>query len=180
MTTIVARISPDRPAVAYASLVSLLAVMVAAWAFSFVAITDAAGWAGVPAWAQPLAAAFIDGAILVYTLTLAIHRWRGDSTWRTNLALYGFTAVSVLVNGAHAAASWNWDFGRFESSFGVLIGVIAPLAFLMAADEVTRTFFTQAPTGDTGDPNGEPEEAVEATQGEAQETYGSSFRWISP
>ncbi|MGO1851813.1 MAG: DUF2637 domain-containing protein [Microbacteriaceae bacterium] len=142
-----ARISPDRPVVAGITIVLVATIMLASYAFSFASIADAARWTGVPAWAHWLAPVFIDGAIITYTLSLAVMRWRGEPVGRTLLFLSSFTAISVLVNFSHAAAAQSWDFGRLETWFGCLIGIAAPLAALFAAEESTRLVFTRPDDG---------------------------------
>lgn len=132
-----AQISPDRLAVGIAAVALVTAIMLASYVFSFTAITEAAGWTGTPDWVHPLAAVFIDGAILTYTLSYAIFRWRGQSSKRTLLFLYLFTTISTVTNVAHTAAYNHWRLD-LQSVFGMLIAASAPVAALLASEEVTR------------------------------------------
>lgn len=156
-TSATARLSPDRPAVATFTLLLVAIIMAASYAYSFVAIADAAAWAWADhgPWVRWLAPVFIDGAIVTYTLSLAIVRWRGEPARRTLFFLGTFTGISVLVNFAHAGGARAWDFGQLETWFASLIGVAAPLAALFAADEATRLVFTRAPAA-VSEPQCEP------------------------
>lgn len=154
-----ARVSPDRPVVAGLTIALVSAIMAASYAFSFASIADAARWTGAPEWAHWLAPLFIDGAILTYTMSLAIVRWRGEPVARTLLFLSSFTGISVIVNFAHAGAAQGWDFAKFETWVGCLIGVAAPLAALFAAEESTRLVFTRDHQT-AAEPEPEPEPAA--------------------
>lgn len=163
-----ARISPDRQIVAVLATILAGVIMLASYVFSFSAITEAAAWTGVPVWAQWMPAVFIDGAIITYTLSLAIVRWRGDGVRRTMFFLGAFTAISVAVNFAHSGAAQSWDFARLETWFACLIGVSAPIAALFAADETTRLIFTPPtaePEAVTAEPPAEPEPSDEPAPG---------------
>lgn len=141
-----ARISPDRFGVGAAAIALVMIIMTTSYIFSYATIADAAVWSGVPEWAgwvRFLAPIFIDGAILTYTVSFAIYRWRAEAG-NARIArrwLWVFTMISVFVNGAHAASHWVWDFTRYEAWFGVLIAVSAPLAALVSAEEVVRLAF---------------------------------------
>ncbi|PPG02715.1 hypothetical protein C5E06_09685 [Pseudoclavibacter sp. RFBI5] len=165
-----ARISPDRYGVGAFAILLIIMIMGASYVFSYAAIAEAAIWTGIPSSVQWLAPVFIDGAILGYTLSLAILRWRRESVVRTMLVLCGFTAVSVAINFAHAASYWEWDFTQREAWFGALIAVGAPLAALFSAEEITRLIFTPPSDRDEETEEQAPEaEAaiVEATPAEA-------------
>lgn len=141
-----ARISPDRWFVGVFAILLVTVIMVASYIFSYATIADAAIWSGVPEWAgwvRYLAPIFIDGAILTYTVSFAIYRWRGEqgNAKISRRWLWAFTLVSVLVNGAHAAAFWLWDLSKYEAWFGILIAISAPLAALVSAEEVVRLSF---------------------------------------
>lgn len=155
-----ARISPDRYGVGAFAILLIIMIMGASYVFSYAAIAEAAEWTGIPSAVQWLAPVFIDGAILGYTLSLAIVRWRRESVVRTMLVLCGFTAVSVAINFAHAASYWEWDFTQREAWFGALIAVGAPLAALFSAEEITRLIFT--PPSDRDEETGEQAPDAEA------------------
>lgn len=143
-----ARISPDRRGVGISVIVLVAIIMAAGYVFSFATIADAALWAGVPEsaqWVRFTAPIFIDGAIITYTTAYAVHQWRRESAHAryARRILYFFTIVSVLVNGAHAASSWLWDFSRYEAWVGVLIAVMAPIASLFSAEQMIKLAFEQ-------------------------------------
>lgn len=143
-----ARISPDRRGVGISVIVLVAIIMAAGYVFSFATIADAALWAGVPEsaqWVRFTAPIFIDGAIITYTTAYAVHQWRRESAHAryARRILYFFTIVSVLVNGAHAASSWLWDFARYEAWVGVLIAIMAPIASLFSAEQMIKLAFEQ-------------------------------------
>ncbi len=143
-----ARISPDRRGVGISVVVLVAIIMAAGYVFSFATIADAALWAGVPEsaqWVRFTAPIFIDGAIITYTTAYAVHQWRRESAHAryARRILYFFTIVSVLVNGAHAASSWQWDFARYEAWVGVLIAIMAPIASLFSAEQMIKLAFEQ-------------------------------------
>lgn len=177
MRTNTARISPDRPLVAVVTLLLVLAVFVAGFVFSFAGITAAARWTGVPVPVHPLAPLFIDGAILTYTIALAVHRWRGDGTARTLCFLWTFTLISAAVNFAHAAGEQSWDFTRLETWFGSLIATSAPIASLFAADEATRLVLTpevdRSSSGPVGDDDGVGAQHAAPAPGELEQLAAS-------
>ena len=137
------RINPDAiPVLATAvALVSLL--MVTSFAVSFSGIYEVSAWTGLPAFLQWLPAVFIDAAILAYTISLVVFKARGESTWRTLTGLTAFAAVSVVANIAHTLSFWNGSLVDFRAWVGVLITAAAPIAVLLASEEITRLAFEQ-------------------------------------
>lgn len=136
-----ARLNPDsKPVLAVAvGLVSLL--MVSSFAVSFNGIYDVSAWTGLPVILQWLPALFIDAAILAYTISLIVFKARGESVWRTLAGLTGFAFVSVVANIAHTLAYWNGSLGDFRAWIGVLVTASAPIAVLLASEEITRLAF---------------------------------------
>ena len=137
------RINPDAiPVLATAvALVSLL--MITSFAVSFSGIYEVSAWTGLPAFLQWLPAVFIDAAILAYTISLVVFKARGESTWRTLTGLTAFAAVSVVANIAHTLSFWNGSLVDFRAWVGVLITAAAPIAVLLASEEITRLAFEQ-------------------------------------
>jgi hypothetical protein len=138
------RINPDAiPVLATAvGLVTLL--MVSSFAVSFSGIYTVSEWTGLPAFLQWLPALFIDAAILAYTISLVVFKARGESTWRTLLGLSAFAGVSVIANIAHTLAFWGGSMVDFRAWVGVLITASAPVAVLLASEEITRLAFEKA------------------------------------
>jgi hypothetical protein len=137
------RINPDAiPVLATAvALVSLL--MITSFAVSFSGIYEVSAWTGLPTFLQWLPAVFIDAAILAYTISLVVFKARGESTWRTLTGLTAFAAVSVVANIAHTLSFWNGSLVDFRAWVGVLITAAAPIAVLLASEEITRLAFEQ-------------------------------------
>jgi hypothetical protein len=135
------RINPDAiPVLATAvGLVSLL--MVTSFAVSFSGIYEVSAWTGLPPFLQWLPAVFIDAAILAYTISLIVFKARGESVWRTLLGLSGFATVSVIANISHTLSFWDGSLTDFRAWVGVLITASAPIAVLLASEEITRLAF---------------------------------------
>lgn len=138
-----ARISPDRPSVATVAIVLVCLVMVASMAFSFAALHDAGAWTFNRAWAYFLVPIFIDGAILAYTISFSIRRWRSEPKEARNALrwLRFFTGFSSVVNGMHAASGWQWDYSRYEMWGGIAIAALAPVAALVSAEQIIGLVF---------------------------------------
>lgn len=136
-----ARISPDRPWVGVAATLLVLIVMLASMVFSFAALSSAASWTHNQSWTFPLAAVFLDGAILVFSMSLVVFRWRGQDSTRTLAILIGFTTLSCAINIVHAGSGWEWNLTLVEAWGGMVIAGSAPIAALLSAEEVTRLAF---------------------------------------
>ena len=136
-----ARINPDAiPVLATAvGLVGLL--MVSSFIVSFTGIYDVSEWTGIPQVIRWLPAVFIDAAILAYTISLVVFKARGESTWRTMVGLVSFAGISVVANIAHTLSYWDGELTDFRAWIGVLITAAAPIAVLLAAEEITRLAF---------------------------------------
>lgn len=130
------RIDPDTVWVQWSvvALVGLLGLL--SFIVSFRALYDVAAWAGVGSsirWAVP---AFIDGAILTYSLAILVHRARGEPTWQSWLSLAAFTVMSIAANGAHAVSmpQERW----WETLIGALVAAMAPLGLFVATEQLAR------------------------------------------
>ena len=136
-----ARINPDAIPV-LATAVGLVAIlMVSSFIVSFSGIYEVSQWTGIPQVIQWLPALFIDAAILAYTISLVVFKARGESTWRTMVGLVAFAGISVVANIAHTLSFWNGELTDFRAWVGVLITAAAPIAVLLAAEEITRLAF---------------------------------------
>lgn len=136
-----ARLNPDSiPVLATAvGLVGLL--MISSFVVSFSGIYEVSQWTGIPQFIQWLPALFIDAAILAYTISLVVFKARGQSVWRTMVGLIAFAGISVIANVAHTLSYWDGEFTDFRAWIGVLITAAAPIAVLLAAEEMTRLAF---------------------------------------
>lgn len=145
-----ARFSPDRPFVGYGVTVLVMLVMLAAMAFSFIALYESARWTFNPVGFWWLAPVIIDGPILVYTASYAIWRWRGIEKFAHHAmrVLVFFTGLSVSVNALHVASGWKWAWDQPELYGGIAMAAVAPIGALLAAHEVTRLVFMNHDEGD--------------------------------
>lgn len=137
------RINPDAiPVLAVAvGLVSVL--MLSSFTVSFSGIYEVSAWTGIPKVLQWLPALFIDAAILAYTISLIVFKARGESTWRTLIGLVSFASISVIANIAHTLAFWGGSVLDYRAWIGVLITASAPVAVLLASEEITRLAFAK-------------------------------------
>lgn len=139
-----AQISPDRFGIGVATVVLVAVVMLSSMVFSYVAIAEAAIWTHAPYGMHWLAPVFIDGAIITYTVGLAVFEARREDRKvivRTRAVLWGFAVFSVAINFAHAGSGWGWVFTSFEAWFGYLIAMSAPIAALLSAEAVVQLAF---------------------------------------
>lgn len=138
------RINPDAiPVLAVAvGLVSIL--MLSSFTVSFSGIYEVSAWTGIPRVIQWLPALFIDAAILAYTISLIVFKARGESTWRTLLGLTSFATISIVANVAHTLAFWSGSVLDYRAWIGVLITASAPIAVLLASEEITRLAFAKS------------------------------------
>jgi hypothetical protein len=136
-----ARINPDSVPVLFTAVVLVSILMISSFAVSFSGIYTVSEWTGLPEYLQWLPALFIDAAIIAYTISLIVFKARGESVWRTVLGLVGFAGISVIANIAHTMAYWNGELTDFRAWIGVLITAAAPIAVLLAAEEIARLAF---------------------------------------
>lgn len=137
------RINPDAIPVLFTAVALVTILMVTSFIVSFSGIYTVSAWTGLPVFLQWLPALFIDAAILAYTISLVVFKARGESTWRTLAGLTAFAAVSVIANISHTLAYWNGSLVDYRAWIGVLITAAAPIAVLLASEEITRLAFEQ-------------------------------------
>lgn len=118
-------------------------LMVSSFVVSFTGIYQVAAFTGIPTWLQWLPGIFIDVAILAYTISLMIFKSRGHSTWRTMAGLGGFAVLSVGANVSHTLAFWHGNLGDWRAWVGVVITAAAPIAVLLASEEIGRLAFVE-------------------------------------
>lgn len=135
------RINPDSLPVLYTAVALVSLLMITSFTVSFSGIYEVSAWTGLPVFLQWLPALFIDAAILAYTISLVVFKARGESTWRTLAGLTGFAIVSVVANVAHTLSFWNGSLVDFRAWIGVVITALAPIAVLLASEEITRLAF---------------------------------------
>ena len=135
------RINPDSLPVLYTAVALVTLLMTTSFTVSFSGIYEVSAWTGLPTVLQWLPALFIDAAILAYTISLVVFKARGESTWRTLAGLTGFALMSVVANVAHTLSFWNGSLTDFRAWIGVAITALAPIAVLLASEEITRLAF---------------------------------------
>lgn len=135
------RINPDALPVLYTAVGLVTILMASSFVVSFSGIYEVSAWTGLPSILQWLPAFFIDAAILAYTISLVVFKARGESTWRTLAGLTGFAFMSVVANIAHTLNFWNGSLSDFRAWIGVAITAAAPIAVLLASEEITRLAF---------------------------------------
>jgi hypothetical protein len=138
-----ARINPDAIPVLATAVALVTILMITSFTVSFSGIYTVSAWTGLPGFLQWLPAIFIDAAILAYTIALVVFKARGESTWRTLAGLSAFAAISVIANVSHTLSFWNGSLADFRAWIGVLITAAAPVAVLLASEEITRLAFEQ-------------------------------------
>ena len=135
------RINPDALPVLYTAVALVSILMLSSFVVSFSGIYEVSAWTGLPTVLQWLPAFFIDAAILAYTISLVVFKARGESTWRTLAGLTGFAAMSVVANVAHTLNHWNGSITDYRGWIGIAITAAAPIAVLLASEEITRLAF---------------------------------------
>jgi len=138
------RINPDARPVLYTAITLVSILMISSFAVSFTGIYEVSAWTGLPTFLQWLPALFIDAAILAYTIALIVFKARGESVWRTLGGLAGFAFISVVANVSHTLSFWNGSLTDFRAWIGVLITASAPVAVLLASEEITRLAFEKS------------------------------------
>lgn len=133
---------PDTKASLMAAVALVSVLMLSSFTVSFSGIYTVSAYTGLPDYLQWLPALFIDAAILAYTIALLIFKSRGVSTWRTMAGLAGFATLSVAANVAHTVAFWNGDLADWRAWVGVVITAAAPIAVLLASEEIARLAFS--------------------------------------
>jgi len=141
-----ARINPDAIPVLATAVILVALLMITSFSVSFSGIYEVSAWTGLPGFLQWLPAIFIDAAILAYTISLVVFKARGESTWRTFAGLTAFASVSVIANIAHTLSFWDGSLADYRAWVGVLITASAPIAVLLASEEITRLAFEKPET----------------------------------
>jgi|GEM_PF-3984835 len=123
------------------SLLIVSSLMATSFIASFNAIYASAEFTGTAVewrWVFPV---FIDVAIFGYTLNLFIFKRRGAAVGRTIAGLIFFAFISVAVNFAHTLDYWQGDLANYQAWVGVMLAVAAPIAVLLASEELGRLAF---------------------------------------
>lgn len=131
-----ARINPDSRPVLYL-VVTVTAVLAAvSFTVSFAGLVAVAAWAAIPGWLGWALPVFIDGAIIVYTMSMLVFRARGESTVFAWTVLLAFAAVSVAANAAHAYG--EGDPADWRTWVGAGLAGLAPAGVAVATHTIAR------------------------------------------
>ncbi|AWY04894.1 hypothetical protein PBI_FLOOF_58 [Microbacterium phage Floof] len=129
------RIQPDsRPVLIVATVITALLAAVS-FLLSFNGLAEAASWANVPGWLAWALPAYVDGAILVYTVAALVFRSRGESARLEWAALGLFAALSVAANGVHA---WTTAPAWLQVALGVTLAALAPVSVLLTTHTLAK------------------------------------------
>lgn len=138
------RLNLDSVPVLVFTVVVVFAIMTASFMASFVAIIDVAAHTGIPKEFLWLFPTFIDLAILGYTLSLFNFKRRGEPTGKTLAGLLGFAALSIAANVVHTVDYWGGDVSSYQAWIGIILTASAPIAVLLASEEIGRLAFEPA------------------------------------
>lgn len=123
-------INPDSKLALRVVVIVTAMLALVSFAVSFAGLVAVAEWAAIPGWLAWALPAFVDGAIIVYTIAMLVFRSRGHSTVFAWTALLTFTAVSVAANAAHAYAEGNA--GSWQTWVGAGLAGLAPAGVAVA------------------------------------------------
>jgi len=137
-----ARINPDNPKVLILALFLVFVLMVSSFVVSFFGIWGISReTTNIPEPITWLPALFLDAAILAYTISYFVFKYRGESTVRTLTALWVFALLSVAANVVHTIDGFSPDATMLQMIVGIAITGSAPIAVVIAAEEIARLAF---------------------------------------
>lgn len=137
-----ARINPDNPKVLILAILLVFILMASSFVVSFFGIWGISReTTNLPEAITWLPALFLDAAILAYTISYFVFKYRGDSTARTLTALWVFAVLSVFANVAHTIEGFEPGTSMLSMIIGILITGSAPIAVVVASEEIARLAF---------------------------------------
>jgi hypothetical protein len=136
------RINPDSPKVLVFAILMVFVLMISSFIISFFGIWGiSAETTNIPGPLTWLPALFLDAAIIAYTISYFVFKARGEAVWRSRLAMWGFAILSVGANIAHTIQGFTDESTMLMMATGVLITGSAPIAVVLAAEEIARLAF---------------------------------------
>lgn len=136
------RINPDSPKVLIFAIIMVGVLMVSSFIISFFGIWGiSAETTNIPGPITWLPALFLDAAIIAYTISYFVFKTRGESVWRSRVALWVFALLSVVANIAHTISGFTPGTSMLDMSIGILITGSAPIAVVLASEEIARLAF---------------------------------------
>jgi len=136
------RINPDSRPVLLLAVSLVLILMVSSFVVSFFGIWGiSADTTNIPQPITWIPALFLDAAILAYTISYFVFQSRGEPIWRTRMALWAFALLSVAANVAHTIQIFTPQTTLINAVVGIGITASAPIAVVLASEEVARLAF---------------------------------------
>jgi hypothetical protein len=137
-----ARINPDNPKVLILALFLVFVLMVSSFIVSFFGIWGISQeTTNIPDPITWLPALFLDAAILAYTISYFVFKYRGEPTGKTLTALWVFALLSVAANVVHTLEGFAPGTSILSMAVGIAITGSAPIAVVVAAEEIARLAF---------------------------------------
>lgn len=138
------RINPDSPKVLIFAIVLVFVLMASSFVVSFFGIWGISeATTNIPTPLTWVPALFLDAAILAYTISYFVFQARGENVVRTRIAMWAFALISVASNVAHTAMIFTPQTPIYEMIIGIVITGSAPIAVVMASEEIARLAFKQ-------------------------------------
>lgn len=137
-----ARINPDNPKVLILAIFLVFVLMVSSFIVSFFGIWGISQeTTNIPDSITWLPALFLDAAILAYTISYFVFKYRGEPTGKTLTALWVFALLSVAANVVHTLEGFTPGTSILSMAVGIAITGSAPIAVVVAAEEIARLAF---------------------------------------
>lgn len=139
-----ARINPDNPRILILAITLVFVLMVSSFVVSFFGIWGISQeTTNLPQAITWLPALFLDAAILAYTISFFVFKYRGEPTAKTLTALWVFALLSVAANVAHTIEGFAPGTSTLSMTIGILITGSAPIAVVVASEEIARLAFAE-------------------------------------
>lgn len=136
------RINPDSRPVLILAVALVFVLMVSSFVVSFFGIWSiSAETTNIPGPIAWIPALFLDAAILAYTISYFVFQARGEPVLRTRIALWVFAMLSVGANVADTFRIFTPTTPWYEMAVGIGITASAPIAVVIAAEEIARLAF---------------------------------------
>ena len=141
------RIDPDSRGVLLLAVSLVMILMISSFVVSFFGIWGiSADTTNIPQPITWIPALFLDAAILAYTISYFVFQSRGEPIWRTRMALWAFALLSVAANVAHTLLIFTPETTLINAVVGIGITASAPIAVVLASEEVARLAFKRPRT----------------------------------
>ena len=139
------RINPDSRPVLILAVALVFVLMVSSFVVSFFGIWSvSAETTNIPSPIAWIPALFLDAAILAYTISYFVFQARGEPVIRTRIALWIFAMLSVAANVADTVSIFTPETPWYEMAVGIGITASAPIAVVIAAEEIARLAFQRS------------------------------------